>query len=115
MVTKVRRCDRGSHPYCALELVVADRRYTTARAFLLAERNLLHARGWGGASPPNGNELADESPGHRLRIVFATAYGDLRNIDLASTQRARKVTLALSAQLFTGVPALSVVLQADSQ
>jgi hypothetical protein len=114
VVTSVRLCDQGSKPYCALELVVADPRYASSRELVLAERDLLRGRDWTGASPQTADQLADESPGNRLRITYATAYGDLKGIDLGWIQRTPQVQQSLSNQMFAGAPAMSAQLQIGS-
>jgi hypothetical protein len=115
VVTQVRLCDQGSKPYCALELVVADPRYTSSRELVVAERNLLRGRGWTGANAQTADELADESPGDKLRITYATAYGDLKGIDLAWIQRTKQLQKSLSRQMFAGTPSMSAQLQIGSQ
>lgn len=115
VVTKVRLCDQGSRPYCALELVVADSRYASSRRLVLAEQHLLRARDWSEASPETADELAAESPGHKLRITYATAYGDLKGIDLGWIERTDQIEKSLSTQLFAGAPAMSAALQIGSQ
>lgn len=94
---------------------MADPRYPSSNAFVLGERNLLRAHGWTGASPQTADELADESPGHELRVTYATAYGDLKGIALGWIQRTRHIQRSLSSQLFAGTPAMSAQLQAGSQ
>jgi hypothetical protein len=115
VVTNVRRCDQGSKPYCALELVVADSHYESSRALVLAERNLLRASHWTGASAQTADELADESPGHKLRVTYATAYGDLKGINLGWIQRTRQIQRSLSAQMFAGATAMSAQIQSGSE
>ena len=115
MVADVKRCDKGANPYCALELVVVDGRYRSSRSLVLAERNLLRRGGWSGASPQTGEELADESPGHSLRITYATAFVDLKGIDLGWIQRSHTVQRSLSRQLLAGTPAMSALVAIGSQ
>ena len=115
VVSSVHVCDQGANHYCALELVVTDPHYASPRLLVLAERKLLRAQGWSGASAQTGDELADESPGNKLRITYATAYGDLHNIDLGFVQRTRQTQRALSTQMFAGATAMSAELQIGSQ
>ncbi len=115
VVTSVRRCDQGANPYCTLELVVVDHDYKSARDFVVAERDLLKSRGWDAVAPPTADELAAESPGHKFRITYATAYGDLKGIDLGWLQRSLAVRRSLGEQLFAGTPAMSAFLQSGSQ
>ncbi len=116
IVSEVRRCDGGAHPYCARELVVAGTRsrYHTSQALLTAEASRLKRSGWGTAQGDTGVELAAESPGHALRLTYATASEDLRSIDLGTITRATPIARALSAQLFARAPALSLMLQTGS-
>ena len=115
LVSKVRVCDRGSNHYCALELVMTDPHYASPRDLVLAERDVLKAHGWTGASAQTGDEMADESPGNKLRITYATAYGDLHDIEFGWVQRTRRTQKALSKQMFAGATAMSAQLQVGSQ
>jgi hypothetical protein len=115
VVSKVHVCDQGKKAYCALELVVVDPRYASPRDLVLAERNVLKAHGWTGASAQTGDELADESPGHKVRITYATAYGDLHDIEFGWVARTRQTQEALSKQMFAGAIAMSAQLQVGSQ
>ncbi|HTU96428.1 MAG TPA: hypothetical protein VMF14_11355, partial [Solirubrobacteraceae bacterium] len=59
---------------------------------------------------PDGNETAADSPGHELRLTFATAYEDLLGIDSNWVQRTAEITHALSSTMFDRAPALSIML-----
>ncbi len=115
VVANSRQCDQGANPYCALELVVVDPSYSSARSFVLAERDLLKGHGWTGASPQTADELADESPGHRLRITYATALVDLKGVDLGWIDRSTAVQRSLAKQLFARNPTMSALVQVGSQ
>jgi hypothetical protein len=115
VVTDVRVCDSGAQPYCALELVVADPRYPSSRQLVLAERHLLHAHKWTAASAQTADELANESPGHKLRVTYATAFGDLKGVDLGWIGRTRQVQQSLAREMFAGKAAMSAQLQAGSE
>jgi hypothetical protein len=115
VVSKIRVCDKGANHYCALELVLTDPRYASPRDLVLAESELLRAHGWSGASAQTGDELADESPGNDLRLTYATAYGDLHDIEFGWVQRTRRTQEALSKQMFAGATAMSAQLQVGSQ
>jgi hypothetical protein len=115
VVSKIRVCDKGSNHYCALELVLTDPHYATPRDLVLAESELLRAHGWSGASAQTGDEMADESPGNDLRLTYATAYGDLHDIEFGWVQRTRQTQEALSKQMFAGAIAMSAQLQVGSQ
>ena len=114
-MANARQCDQGANPYCALELVVVDPGYASSRNFVLAERDLLKSHGWIGASPQTSDELADESPGHKLRITYATALVDLKGVDLGWIDRTPTVQRSLAKQLFAGTPAMSALVQVGSE
>jgi hypothetical protein len=111
VVTTARQCDKGANAFCAIELVVVDKQYRDSLALLLGERDVLKSSGWTGASPDTGEQAADDSPGHKLRVTYATAAGDLKGIDLGWIKRSRSVTLALSHMIFAQAPALSMMLE----
>jgi hypothetical protein len=104
-------CDKGANPYCALDLVLIDPRYKSSNDLLSAERRELRKHGWTGANADTGDERAADSPGHKLRATYATAYGDLKGIDFVWIKRPRSIELALSRTMFDRVPAISVMLE----
>ncbi|HEY8764443.1 MAG TPA: hypothetical protein VIM18_09645 [Solirubrobacteraceae bacterium] len=108
---QVLRCDKGANAFCAWELVVVAPRFRGSDALLLSEHALLRKRGWSGAGADVADEHAADSPGHKLRVTYATDYGDLKAIDLVWTQRSRKVTIALSRAIFGHVPTMSMLLE----
>jgi hypothetical protein len=111
VVAHVRQCDRGANAYCAIELVVTDRRYRTSNDLIDQEHRQLRRHGWTGGAGDTADQKAADSPGHKLRVTYATASGDLRGVDLGWIQRSRKITLALSRALFDQAPAMSVMLE----
>jgi hypothetical protein len=111
IVAQVRRCDRGVNPYCAIELVVTDRRFKTSTDLIDAQHEQLRKHGWTGGTGDTGDQKAADSPGHKLRVTYATASGDLKGVDLGSIERPRQITLALSGVLFDQAPAMSIMLE----
>jgi len=111
VVAQEMRCDRGANAFCSLELVVVNPSYRSPDRLLKAEHDRLKAAGWTGTNGDIGDESAAESPGHRLRVTYATADGDLKGIDLGWVKRSRKITLALSQALFGRSAALSLLLE----
>ncbi len=109
VVTSVRTCDPGKNAFCAWELVVSGERYRSSEALLKALHHYLRVRGWTSANADTGQQRAQDSPGHRLRVTYATADGDLRGIDLGWIKRSRPVQLALSRSIFEHVPTLSIL------
>lgn len=114
VLASIRRCDRGASPFCAVQLVVADARYRNSTDLLHGERDRLRALGWTSANADNGDEHAAESPGHRLRLTYATAALDLKGIDLGWIQRARVIAHTLSRAMFDRASALSLMLETGS-
>ena len=111
VMAQVRQCDSGANAYCAIEMVVTDPRYKTSVDLVNEEHDKLHSHGWTGGTGDTADQKAADSPGHKLRVTYATASGDLRGVDLGSIQRSRKITLALSRALFDQAPAMSVMLE----
>ncbi len=104
-------CDTGANAYCGWELVVVAPRYRDSDELLRAEHRQLLKRGWSGAAGDIGGEKAADSPGHRLRVTYATPTGDLRGYDLGWIRRSPQITLALSRAYFAHEPAMSMLLE----
>jgi len=107
-------CDTGTAAFCAWELVVVGSGYRDSDALFASEHRHLLKLGWSGARGDIGDEHAADSPGHKLRLTYATPTGDLKGIDLGSIRRSRPVTLALSRALFAHAPVLSMLLEQGS-
>jgi hypothetical protein len=114
VIVQTKMCNPGANAYCADELVVVNGQFRTSNDFLDTERAILHKLGWTGQYAPNGNEHSDDSPGHKLRVIFATAQGDLIGIDLGWIKRSRSVALALSHAILGRQPTLSMLLLAGA-
>ena len=110
IMSRVRSCDRGANPYCAVQLVVVGPRYPTSAALLAGERQVLAQRGWSVTAGSDGLERGADSPGHELRLTFATAYQDLLGIDSSWIQRSPPIAHALSTAMFDRASAISVML-----
>jgi hypothetical protein len=115
VIVSMRECNRGANAYCSAEMVVQGSQYTTPKQLLFAERDYLRGLGWTSATPATGVELAAESPGHKLRVTYATALQDLKGIDLGWIARPWPVTSALDRAVFDHVPTMSVLLQIGTQ
>lgn len=111
---QIRVCDNGASPYCGYELVVVDSHYKTSAALVAAEHKQLIAHGWSGANADTGDERAADSPGHKLRVTYATAYGDLKGIAFGWIKRSQSTALALSRTMFERSSAMSVLLEVGS-
>jgi hypothetical protein len=115
VIVKVRECNRGANPYCSLEMVVQNPTYRSPRRLVFDERDYLYHHGWRAASPDTGVELAAESPGHKLRVTYATALQDLKGVDLGWIARPPSIEHALDRAVFDHVPTMSVLLEVGSQ
>ena len=111
IATQVRTCDDGARAFCTIQLVVLGHRYESSDVLALDESHKLRDSGWSLADGDTGEETAANSPGHKLRLTFSTAVGDLRDIDLGQINRARPITLALSSSIFDRTPAMSMMLE----
>ncbi len=114
VVQQATQCDKGANAFCALEVVVVDPSFKTSEGLVNAEHDLVHKAGWAGLGADTGNERAAESPGHKLRVTYATANGDLTGIDLGWIHRSRQIAVALSRTLFNHASAMSVELDPGS-
>jgi hypothetical protein len=111
IVARAQQCDKGANAYCALEAVIVDARFKNSQELVDAEHDWVHNAGWNGVTADTGNERAAESPGHRYRVTYATASGDLTGIDLGWIKRSRTIAYALSKSLFAHAPAMSILLE----
>jgi hypothetical protein len=114
VVTNVRSCDRGVHPYCTVQVVIVGDRYPSSAALRATYAKQLAKLGWTSAKGPDGNETAADSPGHELRLTFATALEDLLGVDSNWIQRTAAISHSLSSTMFERAPALSIMLQRGS-
>jgi hypothetical protein len=112
VVQQIKSCDKGSHVFCALAMVVTNPRFRSAGNFLVKERQYLKRLGWSLQEGEIGQERSAVSPGHRLRIVYATASGDLLALDLGWIKRPGSIARTLSETMFDGQPAISLMVEA---
>jgi hypothetical protein len=110
VMTHLLSCDHGVNPYCSVQLVVVGDHYQTSTDLLTAEQDRLAKLGWTATQGPDGNEQSADSPGHGLRLNYATAYDDLLGVDSNWIQRRRPVAHALATALFDRAPAISLML-----
>jgi hypothetical protein len=111
IVAQARQCDKGDNPYCAVEIVLVGRSYKSSQDLLGIERERLVTLGWTREGADAGNEHAADSPGHKLRVTYATALTDLTGIELGWIRRAHRITVALSRTVFQRTAALSMMLE----
>ena len=113
VLQQIKRCDQGSNVFCALDMVVAaPPEYTSGGEFLKHERRYLRQLGWSLQLGEIRQERSAVSPGHRLRVVYATAAGDLLAIDLGWIQRPTSIARMLSRTMLDGIPAISLMVEA---
>ncbi len=113
---KVRVCDRGTNAFCAWELLVVAPHLRDSNELVRAEHRYLLKQGWSGAQGDVaegdiGIERAADSPGHRLRVTYATPAVDLAGTDLESIHRSGQFQLALSRAIFARTPAISMLVE----
>jgi hypothetical protein len=114
IVARATECDRGSNAYCAIDLVVVNPRYRNSWQLIAGERRSLGAHRWTATHAGNGDQSAADSPSGKLRVTYATAYGDLKDSELGWIRRPQSIALALSRTLFDRAAAMSVTLEVGS-
>jgi hypothetical protein len=112
IITQTKQCDTGSNPYCAVEAVVVNHRYTSSGAFVASEDRLLKQLRWRSNAGDDGDEVARNSPDQKLRLTFATALNDLVAIDEHWIKRAWPIEWTLDQTMFARTPAMSVMMEA---
>jgi hypothetical protein len=108
---RVHECDSGANAFCSWELLVVASHYKSSEDLVNDEHALLLKTGWSGADADAGGQHAADSPGHKLRVTYATASNDLRGIILGAVRRSRQLELALDHTLFVRAPAMSMLLE----
>lgn len=115
VATQARQCDRGANAFCAIEAVIIDPRAHSSGGFVESEHRLLHRLGWTTHAGDDGDEVAADSPGHKLRVTYATTLGDLIGFDENWIKPKRpdqqRIALTLSALYINGTPAMSILLE----
>jgi hypothetical protein len=114
IVAQARSCDRGAHPYCSLQLVVAGSRFHSSTELLAAEEGRLRTLGWTWTAGDTPKERSSDSPGHHLRLSLALAPDDLLSWDQEQIKRRRPIARAMARAMFERAPALSLMLETGS-
>jgi len=114
VVAQQTTCDPGAHAYCALQLVVVDDRYNTSDDLVESEHTLLLAKQWSGATADTGGEHAADSPGHKLRVTYATTSKELFAVTLSFVKRTKAIARAMSHTMFARQSAMSMMLEVGS-
>jgi hypothetical protein len=111
VVAQVRQCDKGKNSYCSVELVIVNHGYGNSWALVSGERRSLSQDGWTQTHADTGDEHAAQSPGDKLRVTYATAMGDLKDVELGWITRSHAIAVALSHTIFERASAMSVLLE----
>jgi hypothetical protein len=111
IVEQTRRCDQGKNAFCAVDLVVVNPTYYSSDELALDESHVLRQAGWSLADGDTGLQSAANSPGHKVRLTYATAMDDLRSVDLGTINRPWPITYALSNSMFDRAAAMSMRLE----
>ena len=111
IAVQAHACDQGSRVYCAVDLVVTDHHYVSSDLLALDESHVLKKHGWSLADGDTAYQTGANSPGHKLRLTFASATGDLRQIVLGQINRPWPITYALSNTMFDRKAAMSMRLE----
>jgi len=111
VIAQTRQCDHGKHAYCAIQAVIANRRYGSSGAFVESEQEHLHSLGWTTSAGDDGVEVAADAPGHELRVTYATALNDLIGVDEKWIKRPWPIWAGLSKTMFNRTPAMSILLE----
>lgn len=113
VVKRVKVCDKGANPFCALDMVVVDPRYRGGLALAQSEQAHLKALGWAVQKGENEDEQTALSPGTKLRLTYGSASDELMAIDLNRVKRRpQSFALALAKTLFERTPAMAIILEA---
>ena len=108
-----RQCDQGANAFCAIEAVIVAPRFRSSGALVASEHRRLHSLGWTTSAGDDGDEVAADSPGHKVRLTYASALGDLIGLDEKWIKsRPWPIWAALTQSMFSGTPAMSVMLEA---
>jgi hypothetical protein len=111
ITTQSRECDTGKNAFCTVEAVIVNPHATSSGAFMDSEQHMLHNLGWTTSAGDDGDEVAADSPGHKLRVTYATAIDDLIGLDEKWIKRPWPIWAALTHSMFNGTPAMSVMLE----
>jgi hypothetical protein len=95
-------------------LVVRNGGYDSSDILLKDEGALLRSDGWSQAHGDTGAQVSANSPGHKLRLTFATAAGDLQDVDLGQINRPWPIVYSLSSSMFARAATMSMMLEVGS-
>jgi hypothetical protein len=111
VTTQARQCDEGKNAFCTIEAVIVNPHASSSGAFMDSEQKKLHSLGWTTSAGDDGDEVASDSPGHKVRVTYATAVDDLIGLDEKWIKRPWPIWAALTQSMYSGTPAMSVMLE----
>jgi hypothetical protein len=111
IAAQTQQCDSGTNAFCAIQAVIVDRQFGSSGALVESEHRHLHSLGWTTSAGDDGDEVAADSPGHKLRVTYATAVDDLIGLDEKWIKRPWPIWASLSQALFNRTPAMSILLE----
>jgi hypothetical protein len=112
IVYREKSCDPGQHVFCGIQLVVADKRFSSAGALVTGEARRLQRLGWTLQEGEIDQERSALSPSGRLRIIYASAPQELLAIDFGWTTRTPALISSLDHKVLARTPAMLLVLEA---
>jgi hypothetical protein len=112
IVKLLRQCDSGSDAFCALQVIVTDNHFKSSVSLVRTELKYLKQLRWTAAAGDTPDERAADSPGHKLRLTYGTAFADLKGVDLGWIMRPTTITMTLSNEMFSRDPTMSLELEA---
>jgi hypothetical protein len=112
IVTRTRLCDSGSHAFCAIQAVIIDPHAHSSGGLVEREHEHLHSLGWTTSAGDDGDEVAADSPGHKVRVTYATALDDLIGLDEKWITRPWPIWAGLDNAYLSQTPAMSILLEA---
>lgn len=112
VVYREKICDTGQHVFCGFEMVVSDKRFTSAGALVTSEAQRLQRLGWSLQQGEINQERSALSPNGKLRIVYASAPQELLAIDFGWATRSPPLIASLDRSMINRTPAMLLVLEA---
>jgi hypothetical protein len=111
VAAQARLCDGGANPFCAVQAVIVDPHSSSSGALVEREHLKLKSLGWTTSAGDDGDEVAADSPGHKVRVTYATGVDDLIGLDEKWIKRPWPIWASLSESMFSRTPAMSVMLE----
>jgi hypothetical protein len=111
VLTQTRQCDVGHNAFCAIQAVIVAPHAGSSGALVTREQEQLHNLGWTLSAGDDGDEVASDSPGHKVRVTYATALNDLIGLDEKWIRRPWPIWAGLVRTMYSRTPAMSIMLE----